>query len=37
MYKHSTFKVGADFYKMGRHKTIQWGGEIVYIGADEKI
>jgi hypothetical protein len=26
-----------DFYKMGRQKTIQWGGEYVYIGADEKI
>ena len=22
---------------MGRQKTIQWGGENVYIGADEKI
>jgi hypothetical protein len=29
--------VGADFYKMGGQKTIQWGGENVYIGADEKI
>jgi hypothetical protein len=31
------FNVRADFYKMGRQKTIQWGGENVYIGADEKI
>jgi hypothetical protein len=23
--------------KMGRQKTIQWGGENIYIGADEKI
>ena len=31
------FNVVADLYKMGRQKTIQWGGENVYIGADEKI
>jgi hypothetical protein len=37
MHKHSTFNVGADFYKMGRQKTIQSGGENVYLGANEKI
>jgi hypothetical protein len=37
MYKHSMFNVGADIYKMWRQKTIQWGGENVYLGADKKI
>jgi hypothetical protein len=32
----AAFNVGADLYNMGRQTTIQWGGENVYIGADEK-
>jgi hypothetical protein len=33
----AAFNVGADFYKLGRQKTIQWDCANVYIGADEKI
>jgi hypothetical protein len=28
----SAFNVGVDFYKMGRQKTIQWGGENIKRG-----
>jgi hypothetical protein len=37
LYIIAAFNFGADFHKMGRQKTIQWGDENVYIGADEKI
>ena len=35
--KKLAFNVRVDLYKMGRQKTIQWGGENVYIGAVEKM